>query len=208
MAALAAARDSSRWTSTQVDDRPSRTDGVTTGSKAKAIPAMWASNAAPIEMAKSGGLSTRSAGRVGFAPTRAMACRVQAHHRRGRENSRSRPYNSGVTVVDRPTISGQFLGRRCLPHSVTPTANTGNGGSSPQRMQTTLRFVNRRSILRHCRFDLTNWRRSQPEMAAPRWLFICSWRQVRCRPPSLDAFFQSCVALGISASYPCELIGE
>jgi hypothetical protein len=35
-----------------------------------------------------------------------MACRVQALHRRGRENSPSRPYDSGMTVVDRPTISG------------------------------------------------------------------------------------------------------
>jgi AcrR family transcriptional regulator len=44
-------------------------------------------------------------------PNPCNGLRVQAHHRRGRENSPSRPYNSGVTVVDRPTISGQFLGR-------------------------------------------------------------------------------------------------
>jgi hypothetical protein len=40
-----------------------------------------------------------------------MACRAQALHRRVRGNSPSRPYDSGMTVVDRPTISGQFLGR-------------------------------------------------------------------------------------------------
>jgi hypothetical protein len=95
---------------TQLDGRPSRTDGVAKGSKAKGIPAMWASNAAPIEMAKSGGLSTRSAGRIGFAPTRAMACRVQALHCRGRENSPSRPYDSGDdgcrSADDQRTILG------------------------------------------------------------------------------------------------------
>jgi hypothetical protein len=34
-----------------------------------------------------------------------------ALHGGGRENSPSRPYDSGMTVVDRPTISGQYLGR-------------------------------------------------------------------------------------------------
>ena len=34
-----------------------------------------------------------------------------ALHGRGRENSPSRPYDSGMTVVDRPTSSGPFLGR-------------------------------------------------------------------------------------------------
>ncbi len=63
MAALAAARDSSRWTSTQVDDSPSSTAGVTTGSKAKATAAMWAWNAAAIETAKSAA-GSRAASRV------------------------------------------------------------------------------------------------------------------------------------------------
>jgi hypothetical protein len=41
-----------------------------------------------------------------LAVSRAVASR---HHVVG--NSPSRPYDSGMTAVDRPTISGQFLGR-------------------------------------------------------------------------------------------------
>jgi hypothetical protein len=46
---------------------------------------------------------------------------------RGRENSPSRPYESGMTVVDRPTISGQFLGRfhaHGLPNKLKMTVST------------------------------------------------------------------------------------
>jgi hypothetical protein len=35
---------------------------------------------------------------------------AQALHRRALGNSPSRPYNSGISGVDRPTIGGQFSG--------------------------------------------------------------------------------------------------
>ena len=50
-----------------------------------------------------------------------------ALHGRGRENSPSRPYDSGMTVVDRPTISGQFLGRfhaHSLPNNLRMPVST------------------------------------------------------------------------------------
>jgi hypothetical protein len=120
MAALAAARDSSRWTSTQVDDRPSRTDGVTTGSKAKAIPGMWASNAAPDRNGEVGRAfyPQRRKGRLRPNPCNGLPCRVQALHRRGRENSPSRPYDSGDdgcrSADDQRTIMPSSECRSCL----------------------------------------------------------------------------------------------
>jgi hypothetical protein len=94
--------------------------------------AMWASNAAPIEMAKSGGLSTRNAGRIGFAPTRAMACRVQALHCRGRENSPSRPYDSGDDGCRSADDQRTILGRATMAPSALRTALiTGPGKRNP-----------------------------------------------------------------------------